>query len=194
MPCLHPSCHFFFSNALPPSLFSCQYLSCPVCIPLFCLLLSYPACIPLRVGNRILFRKNSTDGIQNSSLYSEEESAHSKAFQGLRKSQAEAGLEQNYVKKITFTNKSCSSKQNSERISSTKCFGTEFREFAFMFVPQIRIPICFLFRKWFRTEFQVFASIFAPRNRIPSCFLVRRMLHDRKSESLLLLLFHRTEF
>ncbi len=80
--------------------------------------------------------------------------------------------------------------------SAKKCFGTEFREFASIFVPRNGIPSCFFFRRmvrnripsdcfyfcsternselflfrteWFRTEFREFASIFVP----PSIFLL----------------------
>ncbi len=85
--------------------------------------------------------------------------------------------------------------------SSAEWFGTEFRQFAYIFFPQNGIPSCFLFR-WrirkgilriffyfcihgrefrvvfsyaevFGREFREFASIFIQWNGIPSCFLFR---------------------
>jgi hypothetical protein len=43
-------------------------------------------------------------------------------------------------------------------------------------------------------EFREFASIFVSLNGIPSCFFFRRRVRKGNSESLLLFLFHRTEF
>ncbi len=90
--------------------------------------------------------------------------------------------------------------------SAKKCFGTEFREFASIFVPRNGIPSCFFFRRmvrngipsdcfyfcsternselflfcreWFRTEFREFASIFVPRYRVPSIFLLCGMVRN----------------
>ncbi len=56
-------------------------------------------------------------------------------------------------------------------LSSTEGFGTEFREFASIFVPRNEISSCFLFPEGFRMEYREFASIFVPWNGISSCFL-----------------------
>jgi len=53
------------------------------------------------------------------------------------------GREGNDMKQISFTKKTCSSKQN---VFVGGSFGTEFREFASTFVPRNGIPSCFLFR------------------------------------------------
>ncbi len=85
--------------------------------------------------------------------------------------------------------------------SSAEWFGTEFRQFSFIFFPRNEIPSCFLFRwrirkgilrvffyfcihrKEFRVvfssaevigrKFREFASFFVQWNGIPSCFLFR---------------------
>jgi hypothetical protein len=57
--------------------------------------------------------------------------------------------------------------------------GTEFR-------------VVFSSAEGFGTEFREYASSFVPRNGIPSCFLFHG--RERNSESMLLFLFHGTEF
>ncbi len=59
------------------------------------------------------------------------------------------GIERNYLKKISFA----------KNHAPAKCFGTEFWEFAPIFVPWNGFPSCFLFRGMVRNE-------------IPSCFLI----------------------
>jgi hypothetical protein len=41
------------------------------------------------------------------------------------------------------------------------------------------IPSCFSSAKWFGTEFRQFVSIFVPQNRIPSCLLFRGRVRNR---------------
>jgi hypothetical protein len=48
--------------------------------------------------------------------------------------------------------------------------------------------------EWFGTEFREFASIFVPWNGITSCFLYRRGDSERSYESVLLFSFHGKEF
>ncbi len=57
--------------------------------------------------------------------------------------------------------------------SSAEGFGTEFREFASIFVPSNGTPSCFSSAEGFGTEFWEYAYIFVPRNGTPSCFLFR---------------------
>jgi hypothetical protein len=54
--------------------------------------------------------------------------------------------------------------------------------------------VVFSSAEWFGTEFREFASIFVPRNGIPSCFLFCRRVRNGNSDSILLFLFHGTEF
>jgi hypothetical protein len=67
--------------------------------------------------------------------------------------------------------------------SSAEWFGTEFREFASIFVPRNGIPSCFLSpRKGSEGNSESMRSIFVPRNGIPSCFLFRGRVWNRIPE------------
>ncbi len=99
-------------------------------------------------------------------------------------------MEGNGMKKISFTknpppaNTMFSSKTASERNSESLLL--------FLF-HRTELLVVFSSAEWFGTEFQVFASICVLRNGIPSCFLPRNA-SEWNSESLLLFLFHGTEF
>ncbi len=87
------------------------------------------------------------------------------------------GTEQNDMKKIGFTkNPNPANRIDSVFLSET-CVGTEFREFAFIFVPRNGILSCFLL-KWFRTGLREFAFICVPWYRIPCIFLLCRMVRN----------------
>ncbi len=122
-----------------------------------------------RVGNGISFRT------WNSFRYSAEESTHSEAFRGLRKSQFRS-FEGNGMtwKKLNILNILL------QQTDLTACFrprhASEFREFAFIFVPRNVIPSWFLFRGMVWNRIPSVCFNFVPRNGIPSCFLFRGMV------------------
>jgi|688.fasta_scaffold932393_1 hypothetical protein len=69
--------------------------------------------------------------------------------------------------------------RNESVFLSAKGFGSEFREFASIFVfTERNLELFSLQWNSFGTEFQVFASIFVPRYRIPSIFLLCRMVRN----------------
>jgi hypothetical protein len=93
-----------------------------------------------------------------------------------------------------FKKKPAPANRSDSMFSSETCFGTEFREFASIFVPRNGIPSFFSSEEWFGTVLQVFASIFVPRNGIPSFFLFHGMVQNGIPQVLLLNLSHGTEF
>jgi hypothetical protein len=85
--------------------------------------------------------------------------------------------------KKEFYKKSCSSQQNRQHVLSETCFRTVFREFAPIFFPRNGIP-------------SIFLLCGTVRNGIPRVFCSADWFtgSDWNSESLLLFLFHGTEF
>ncbi len=140
-----------------------------------------------RVGNRILLQKNSENRIGKVSIISRK-----KVLRGIPRLTEESvpklGTEQNYMKKLVLQ-KSLSPANRIESVFlSAKCFGTEFWEFASIFVPRNGIRSCFFFAEWFGTKFQVLLQ-FCSTVRNSELFFLPRNGSEQNPESLLLFLF-----
>jgi hypothetical protein len=79
-------------------------------------------------------------------------------------------------------------------VSSTEWFGTEFREFASIFVPRNGIPSCFLFRGMVRNETPRICVYVCSTERNSELYSLPWKGSERNCESLLLCLSHGTEF
>ncbi len=106
-------------------------------------------------------------------------------------SEARNGTE--WHEKIGFYKKSCPIKQYLQRVFVKLCFGTEFREFASIF-PRNGIPSWFLFRGMVWNRFPSVCFYFCSTERNSELFSLQRNGSEQNSESLLLFLFHCTEF
>ena len=78
--------------------------------------------------------------------------------------------------------------------SSSKWFGTEFREFASILVPRNGIPSCVLFRRRFRNRIMGVCFYFCSTERNSELFSLPLKSSEGNSETLILFLFKGTEF
>jgi hypothetical protein len=82
------------------------------------------------------------------------------------------GTERNDMKRIGYTKNPASANRIGNVFLSQICFGKGFREFASFSVPQNGIPSWSSSAEWFGTEFREFGYIFIPRYTILSFFLL----------------------
>jgi len=116
-----------------------------------------------RVGNRILFRKKSSEYTRNSFRYSPEDSAHSEAFWDLRKRLFRSSERKEIAWKNLFYKKSCSSKQNLQHVFVWDML-------------QNGIPSCCLFHGMVRNRIPRVCLFFCSFKGILSCFLFHGMV------------------
>ncbi len=152
------------------------------------------ASVRVRVGNEISFRKNSAEQTRNGFHFTAEESPHSEAFRGYVRvnSKARNGTEfdmKKLVKKILLQQT-----EWTHVFSSETCIGMEFREFASIFVSRNGIPSWFLFRGLVWNRIPSVCFQFCSTERNSELFSLQRNGSERNFESLLLFLFHSTEF
>ncbi len=144
------------------------------------------------------FRSEKTaEYTQNGFRYSAEESAHSEAFRGLRKSQLWSSERNGITWKNLVLQKSCSSKHNWELVFVREillngilrvCFSTS------IFAPRNGIPSCFFFHGMVRNRVPSVCFYFCSMERNSELFFLPRNGSEWNSESLLLFLLHGTEF
>jgi hypothetical protein len=108
-----------------------------------------------RVGNGISLRKSSAEYTRNLSVILQKKVLilrHSEVH-GRDNSEAQNGMEWKYAEEFVLTdNQNNLSKQFVHTSKVVKCFRTEFREFASIFVPHNEIPSCFLFHGMVQNE------------------------------------------
>jgi hypothetical protein len=105
---------------------------------------------------------------------------HSVVYRRVNSEARNFGTEEKGLKKISFTKNPAPAYRMDSMFLSETCFVTEFLEFASIFFPRIRIPNIFLL---YRTAWNGSLRVSVPRND-----------SEWNSKSLLLILFHGTEF
>jgi hypothetical protein len=98
------------------------------------------------------------------------------------------------MRKISFTKNSALANRIDSIFLSETCFGKEFRELSSIFVPRNGILSCFLFRGMVRNRIPIVSFYCCSTERNSELISLPRNGSERNSESLLLLLFHGTEF
>ncbi len=152
----------------------------------------------VRLGLATEFRSEKTaEYTQNGFRYSTEESAHYEAFRGLRKSQFWSSERNGITWKNSVLQKSCSSKHNWELVFVREillngilrvCFSTS------IFAPRNGIPSCFFFHGMVRNRIPSVCFYFCSMERNSELFSLLWNGSEWNSDSLLLFLFHGTEF
>jgi hypothetical protein len=120
------------------------------------------------------------------------------SFRGIPKFTEESiprlGTEGNGLKKISFTKNSAPAIRIDSIFRRRHASERNSESFLLFLFRETEFRVVFSSAGWFGTEFQLFASIGVPGNGIPRLISLPRNGSERNSETLLLLLFHGTEF